>query len=553
MSRFIGILRVQRSIRALQAWRSRVDSQGAMHLIHFLAAKYSGVNSDRAVIHDEENDRAFCDRVLRVRPGSHPYFDPLDNSFRIQTHFHSNVATARKKTFADRWKAATFSIRDGHEYWRFEKDYLRILVDNMLTKGGIVTRIPVYDLCAWIYREYEFADDAQLDAVKKLFVAEYNLSSAEFDTLFSECVLDGGPEVGEGFFINARTRPALLLRMLEDDELFDVADASEEISASTGRGSVEIDDLYSMVAGGRRQIIFQGPPGTGKTFTAKRLAAKILGADSSVEFFRQLFIDFNDSLRDEETRSAQEHGGWTLVQFHPSYSYEDFVRGIFADLANGSPTFAIRDRLFVQLCDLAARTKRPIVLIIDEINRTDLSKVLGELVYGIEYRGEPVSLQYVRDGSSALVVPENLIILGTMNTADHSIAHIDYAVRRRFDFIDFKPDRGVIQDHFSNRPVLMNNVLIIFDAVNSLLSAARNQAVGHSFFLGTDSDAVARSIVFQVLPLLSDYRREGILGDAEILSLPGWPGRGLPLYSERPFDLVSSLIDWLGQNNGSTS
>jgi 5-methylcytosine-specific restriction protein B len=184
-----------------------------------------------------------------------------------------------------------------------------------------------------------------------------------------------------------------------------------------------------------------------------------------------------------------------------------------------------------------------VVLIIDEVNRGDLSKVLGELVYGLEYREEPVALQYAKPGEKPFSVPDNLLIVTTLNTADRSIANIDYAIRRRFDFITLAPDRSVIERAHASSPI-RDGALAAFDTVRTLLENMPDIAVGHSYFLATDSDALARTIVFQVLPLLAEYRVEGFLGDADSVRLPGWPGN-LPLVHERPFELVKSVALWL--------
>ena len=115
MSKFMSLLRIRQGILGLQDWRSRVDSQGAMHLVHFLAAKRQDVNATSFTKYSEGDDRNFCDDALKVRPGNNPYYDPLDDEFRIDSHFHSNVATMRKKTFADKWKAAEYRQRAGSE------------------------------------------------------------------------------------------------------------------------------------------------------------------------------------------------------------------------------------------------------------------------------------------------------------------------------------------------------------------------------------------------------------------------------------------------------
>ena len=159
------------------------------------------------------------------------------------------------------------------------------------------------------------------------------------------------------------------------------------------------------------QVIFQGPPGTGKTFVARKLAACLAGSPERVR----------------------------LVQFHPSYAYEDFVQGFRPKLINEQPGFELRPG---PLLDMAERARREpganYFLVIDEINRGNLAKVFGELYFLLEYRDEPMQLQYSDEPFS---LPDNLYIIGTMNTADRSIALVDLALRRRFHFVEFHPGK----------------------------------------------------------------------------------------------------------------
>jgi 5-methylcytosine-specific restriction enzyme B len=154
------------------------------------------------------------------------------------------------------------------------------------------------------------------------------------------------------------------------------------------------------------QVVFQGPPGTGKTFIARKLAAAVAGHADRVE----------------------------LVQFHPSYAYEDFVEGY---RPTGVGAFGLRDGPVKRLASRAsASPNQRYVLLIDEINRGNLAKVFGELYYLLEYRDEAITLQYSQE---PFRLPANIFIIGTMNTADRSIALLDMALRRRFRFVDLLP------------------------------------------------------------------------------------------------------------------
>ena len=162
----------------------------------------------------------------------------------------------------------------------------------------------------------------------------------------------------------------------------------------------------------KKQVIFQGPPGTGKTYVAQKFAEHLAGSKERV----------------------------TLVQFHPSYAYEDFVQGFRPALVNGQPGFDLRKGPLLRAADRARKDpESKHFLVIDEINRGNLAKVFGELYFLLEYRNSEIDLQYSNQGER-FSLPENLYIIGTMNTADRSIAMVDLALRRRFYFVEFHPD-----------------------------------------------------------------------------------------------------------------
>jgi 5-methylcytosine-specific restriction protein B len=162
----------------------------------------------------------------------------------------------------------------------------------------------------------------------------------------------------------------------------------------------------------KRQVIFYGPPGTGKTYIAQALAAHVVESGGNSE----------------------------LVQFHPSYAYEDFFEGYrpTGSGESGGMAFELRPGPLRRLAtDAEADPSRPYLLIVDEINRGNLAKVFGELYFLLEYRDRGIALQYSPVAEFRL--PRNLFIVGTMNTADRSIALVDSALRRRFYFVPFSP------------------------------------------------------------------------------------------------------------------
>ena len=250
-----------------------------------------------------------------------------------------------------------------------------------------------------------------------------------------------------------------------------------------------------------KQMILQGPPGTGKTRAAKLVVAEMLEVDG-------------------EKIDAPEYRGkrWDIVQFHPSYGYEDFVRGVRVKTENGNAVYETVDRHFGVMAKRAFDNPGDKhFLIIDEINRANVAAVLGELIYGLEYRGEKITTQYaVGENDFSLVAPKNLFVIGTMNTADRTIGHIDYAVRRRFAFQTLLPDRAVVES-VSRAP----SALSLFDKVSALFYGddacvsddfdAGDVAIGHSYFLAKDDGELRDKMLFQVVLILEEYLRDGVL------------------------------------------
>lgn len=394
----------------------------------------------------------------------------------------------------------------------------------------------------------------------------------------------------------------------------------------------------------KKQIILQGPPGTGKTFTAKKIADKIIFGD---------YLSTSSTQHNDVELSSQ----YKIIQFHPSYAYEDFVRGITAK-ANGNQVeyktinkvfaefaflalnnyidskkttevlskekwlyselhafsdtiqteietnglYALNERVSIfeiendafryggnnwdivyrhrmkfsdiileQLNNVANRqaikelpgisgrakehssydfkllerfrlflgTRPPFiennvkvdlenyVLIIDEINRANLPSVLGELIYALEYRGAAVDSMYEYEGDKKLIIPPNLYIIGTMNTADRSVGHIDYAIKRRFAFVDILPSNTVIDEVITDSE-LNSKAKSLFEAVAKLFNEeissempiylqsdfkAKDVQLGHSYFLANTESELRLKLDYEIKPILLEYIKDGVLSE----------------------------------------
>ena len=250
----------------------------------------------------------------------------------------------------------------------------------------------------------------------------------------------------------------------------------------------ETDALQKIIDGlqDKRQAIFQGPPGTGKTYVAKRIA-----------------------------EHCQEHGGgFKIVQFHPSYSYEDFVEGFRPTLTDGQAGFELNPGPLRQIAEeAAAKPDATFILVIDEINRGNVAKILGELYFLLEYRGEPVNLQY---SNKEFTLPKNLWFIGTMNTTDRSIALVDAALRRRFYFFGFFPDeppvKGLLRRWLDKNKSDLGWVAKLVDLANGKLGD-RHMGIGPSHFMKDDPPLDEKRVRFIWEQAVMPYIEEQSFGD----------------------------------------
>jgi hypothetical protein len=267
----------------------------------------------------------------------------------------------------------------------------------------------------------------------------------------------------------------------------------------------DLRELFNGITNRRGQVIFSGPPGTGKTYCAERIARFLLAG-----------------IEPEEEIEKRVH----IVQFHPTYSYQEFVEGLQPEVEDAGFRFAWRDGVLKKICasiesSRSAGTSARHVLIIDEINRANVPSVLGEMMYLLEYRDKNVKLS----SGTTFTLPEDLIIIGTMNSADRSIRGLDLALRRRFDFFDLVPEGMAIRKFYSSggrgklTGMTVDELVSGFDGLNEEIRKDCQTAdlmIGHSYFMEEEMNPRVLSRIWrqQLKPLIREY----FLGTIELTS-----------------------------------
>ena len=415
------------------------------------------------------------------------------------------------------------------------------------------------------YDEYltRFPGDENISRLKSYVQQEYRNLVAETRKLH--------PEVSDEADVNERANIAF--RNVIQNLTFFWKNRGETISIGgqtiTVEGVYKVDNVskyeeYSqaMEKLNIHQMIMQGPPGTSKTYSAREYLKYIGGDIKSGVFLSDKELDSlqvkdyttNGKLTDWEI-SNPEHTPkiiWDVVQFHPSYGYEDFVRGIEVSTtqANGAAASAISyDTVDKILGKIAAKAALPqykttkFYLIVDEINRANLATVFGELIYGLEYRNKSVATPYTVGKSNKVLLPDNLYIIGTMNTADKSIGGIDYAIRRRFLFFQVLPDRNIILNYNVGESAVTEEAIrqkavnqkavALFDRIADLFNADNlntefykdDVQIGHTYFLVSSEDQLYLRFKYQMLPILREYYKDGIFQfETPDSDSDGWSG-----------------------------
>lgn len=271
-------------------------------------------------------------------------------------------------------------------------------------------------------------------------------------------------------------------------------------------------DINVYVIKQKKQIILQGAPGTGKTYSSSEIAVKLIDENAPSDR-AELMKRYKELVNKEQI---------FFTTFHQSMDYEEFVEGIKPKTINGNITYELEDGIFKKACKSAENNK--VVLIIDEINRGNISKIFGELITLLEVdkrKGRENEIEVILPYSKEkFSVPDNLYIIGTMNTADRSIGYIDYALRRRFAFITIKSDKSAIENYYNinQNSDCKDKSINLFERIEKLIKENINEEfeaddimIGHSYFMAQNFEELQNKFEYEIKPLLLEYLKDGIL------------------------------------------
>jgi len=456
-----------------------------MHLWGLLALLEKGVSKTTFAKFEESDDFAFWDRYFKdsAHNDRYPYVDPLTRTRRIKSHPHSNIATARKQTFENTWGAAISQAKGLATEWRLANNYATIFRDLALKKGGIVYRCPTVDLAVWLFRNEEFPDTATAREVEERLRSRFPQDQQDYSTTF-----DFRDEGADQLFTSAAPLDSDYQKAIEEvllpgegmptptpivRKVAEPKGGGEDYALQIASDDYVLLQVQELLGIGSSGIILKGAPGTGKTWYAHQIAQKLVK---------------------DPTKHVLK------VQFHPSYGYEDFVEG-YRPTEKTKSGFEIIDKVFLDACKEAQHADGLVVLIIDEINRGDPARILGELLTYIErgYRGEEFHLPY---SGKRRAVPPNLVVLGTMNPFDRSITELDMALVRRFDHIDLKPQSEIVGQFLERQggftAAQIARITQWFDDIQGLVAP---QGIGHTYFKDVQRPEHLRAVWrYRILP-----------------------------------------------------
>lgn len=425
------------------------------------------------------------------------------------------------KTIAD-IEAGTFNPQNSHLVLSYPKS--GILKKEQKQREMLERRFPYKFFYMWTHKK-EVIHPFSLKAYKNFITQKDDALRYDADQAMNQKYND--------FVANWKAYSDGIVKIITDSDpstssdFATIAELSKLISIIMAR-ETDIKNIRDLVETGNKAIILWGPPGTGKTYQATALVKEMLSIpeketeeENEQELGKYQFSmpkDLNSSASETKEEDAQEEakkecaqeetkegvpqekmekeskqvlsGLYDIVQFHPNYTYEDFVGGISPNLNGDNLGYTLKTGRFKAFCDEAAKKEnrdKKFIFIIDEINRADLSAVFGELLYALEYRGRPISIP---NFSNTFTIPPNVYIVGTMNNVDKSLVSFDLALRRRFGFFKVMPNMKVLKNlskYIEEKTLSMYiercEKLNASISDKSILGLGEDYQIGHAYFL----------------------------------------------------------------------
>lgn len=410
----------------------------------------------------------------------------------LSQSFHQSLMTAMSVWGLNDYKSAVYELLNG----TYVKDPLETPDDNDISvvDGNQNENYTIEELGAILTEMYKTADN------KTTAIHMFGLKYGEIITRngYSAVKLVNASEIPDSYHVEVNKGTAIY-KSIKDNE-YGIHFADENVNVNLPNNSQK--SLPEIPVRTRKTFdlnsILYGAPGTGKTYATAMYALAIVEnkklSDVTKESRTEIMGRYNKLVNE---------GQVVFTTFHQNYGYEDFIQGIRPDTSTNEMRFKTVDGVFKKIAETAMKSpNKDFVIIIDEINRANISKVFGELITLIEDDkrwGEENAVSVTLPSGEIFAVPNNLYIVGTMNSADKSISLIDTALRRRFEFIEFVPDLSLVADE---------NLRKVLEKLNKGISTELNSTdllVGHSYFINKDATDICSIMNRNIIPLLYEY------------------------------------------------
>lgn len=495
---FVSLDSLKRAVKEL------IVPGSASILTNFLSLKYTGISTEWSpCFTDQWKDLAYESVIYLMflyeenekLPDRYQLMLPFEMEWHTQSISEpaASYARGRIKNNVDGgtpvWKEIVEIDRSEEPLrMRFMEGYLQRIRENCLED----THVDIKLLAGWVLRgedlwiEKNTNKELTMYAVR-IFKRLFNITPQEESEIFRY-------DTPNLVFTNSRAPMSEVRKALgdpprpqsfEEDSIseIEVPETIKGLAKAISSKNPNLDEIHNLLLSGKQLILF-GPPGTSKTFYARKIGEQF----------------FKDTT--------------TFIQFHQSYGYEEFIGGLRPQGNSFKPVPGLLTNLASQA---SSENQKRFLLIIDEINRGNISKIMGEAIVCLDRDSPPVQLSF--NPSIELKLPENLHIIGTMNSTDRQIALVDYALRRRFEFVYLKPDSDVLANYTNDRDLGGISILALFDRINQRIKENLNEdfLIGQTYFMPPrifdnkkgeyvwSMPELQRVINYSILPIIEEY------------------------------------------------